>query len=275
MVPSVLDSRGASLVKAKPKVNEKVEDNPLQVLSVEKAFKVMTAFDRTHPKMTLTQLAARTGMDKSATQRFTHTLTTLGYLSIDSDTKLFELTLKSLELGYHYIIANTLIQMAMPYLQHLSQMTEETVNMTFLDGEDVVIVARLISRNVLNVDTVVGSRLPAYCSAAGVAMLSKMPRKEALNILDKSERRAVTPTTVFKKDELVKKLDLSAKRGYATAFEEYIHGDLSIASPVLNHAGVPVAAVGVSVSRARYSPEEIEPKFASQVVACALSIRPT
>ena len=262
------------MVKARSRVDQKVEDS-LQVLSVEKAFKVMTAFDRAHPKMTLTQLVARTGMDKSATQRFTHTLTTLGYLSKDLDTKLFELTLKSLELGYHYIIANTLIQLAMPYLQHLSQVTEETVNMTFLDDVDVVIVARLISRNVLSVDTVVGSRMPAYCSAAGVAILSKLPRKEALNILDKSDRRAVTPNTVYKKDELIKKVAVSAKRGYATAFEEYFHGDLSIASPVLNHVGAPVAAVGVSVSRARYSPEDMESRFASQVIGCALSIRPT
>lgn len=260
---------------AKPKVSERVEDDPLLVLSVEKAFKVMTAFDRTHPKMTLTQLVARIGMDKSATQRFTHTLTTLGYLSKDPETKLFELTLKSLELGYHYLVANTLIQLAMPYLQHLSQVTEETVNMMFLDGTDVVIVARLMSRNVISVDTVVGSRLPAYCSAAGMAILSKLSRKAALDILEKSDRRAVTPNTVYKKDELVKKIEVSERRGYATAFEEYYRGDLSIASPVLNHAGVPVAAVGVSVSRARHSPEDMEAKFASQVIACALSIRPT
>ena len=235
----------------------------------------MTAFDRSHPKMTLTQLAARTGMDKSAAQRFAHTLTTLGYLSKDPETKLFGLTLKSLELAYHYIVTNPLIQLAMPYLQHLSQVTEETVNLTFLDGVDVVIVARLISRNVLTADTVVGSRMPAYCSAAGIAILSKLPREEALYILDNSDRRALTPTTVFKKEELVNKLEVSKKRGYATAFEEYVHGDLSIASPILNLSGVPVAAVGVSVSRARYSPDEIESRFASHVIACALSIRPS
>ncbi len=262
------------MTKGSRSVPEKGEDSPLQVLSVEKAFKVMTAFDRTFPKMTLTQLAARTGMDKSATQRFTHTLTTLGYLSKDPETKLFELTLKSLELGYHYIVSNTLIQLAMPYLQHLSQVTEETVNLMFLDGVDVVIVARLISRNVISANTVVGSRMPAYCSAAGIAMLSKMPRKEAIRILGQSDLRPITPSTVFKEDLLIKKLDLTAKQGYATAFEEYYHGDLSLSSPVLRHDGVPVAAVGVSVSRARYSPEDVEAKFASQVVACALSIRP-
>lgn len=259
---------------AKARIEIKEQDNPLHVLSVEKAFKVLTAFHQAHPKMTLTQLAASTGMDKSSTQRFTHTLTALGYLWKDPETKQFELALKTLELGYHYVISSSLIQLAMPYLLHLSQVTEETVNMTFLDGTDVVFVARFMSRHVLNLDTFVGSRMPAYCSASGIAILSKLPRKDALNILEKSDRRPVTPTTVYKKDDLLKKLTVSANRGYATAFEEFYHGDLSISSPVLNHAGTPVAAVNVSVSRARYSPEEAEAKFASQVVACALSVRP-
>jgi DNA-binding IclR family transcriptional regulator len=259
---------------AKVRNTDDDQDNPLHVASVEKAFKVLTAFSPAQSRMTLTQLVAQTGMDKSSTQRFTHTLTALGYLSKDPETKQFELALKVLELGYHYVASSALIQLAMPYLLHLSQVTEETVNMTFLDGTDVVFVARLMGRNVLSLDTVVGSRLPAYCSASGVAMLSKMPRKEALAVLDKSDRRAITPATVYKKDDLVKKLDLSAKRGYATTFEEYFHGDLSIAAPILNHSGMPVAGVSVSVSRARYSPEEVEAKFATQVVACALSIRP-
>lgn len=262
------------MAKHKIEMNEEVQNDPLHVLSVEKAFRVLTAFDQAHPKMTLTQLAARTGMDKSATQRFTHTLAKLGYLGKDPETKRFELSIKSLELGHHYIVANPLIQLAMPYLLHLSQLTEETVNMTFLDGTDVVFVARFMSRHVLNLDTFVGSRMPAYCCASGVAILSKLPRQEALGILDRSDRRAVTPTTVYKKDDLVKKLDISAKRGYATAFEEYYHGDLSVASPILNHAGLPIAAVNVAVSRARYTPEEAEAKFASLVVACALSVRP-
>lgn len=262
------------MARKKLAVSGVVPTDPLHVLSVEKAFKVLTAFDQAYPKLTLTQLTARTGMDLSSTQRFAHTLTKLGYLLKDPETKRFELTLKSLQLGYHYIMANPLIQLAMPYLLHLSQATEETVNLTFLERTDVVFVARFMSRHVLNLDTFIGSRMPAYCCASGIAMLSKLPRKEAIGVLDRSELRPITSTTVYKKKELVRKLDLSAERGYATAFEEYYHGDLSIAAPVLNHAGVSLGAVNVAVSRARYTPEEAEKKFSSLVIACALSIRP-
>lgn len=115
--------------------------DPLMVQSVEKAFRVLTAFDATHPRMSLMQLAETVGLDKSAAQRFTHTLTKLGYLRKDPETKLFELTVKTLDTGYHYIRANLLIERALPYLLHLSRTTEETINLTVRDNTEIVVVA--------------------------------------------------------------------------------------------------------------------------------------
>jgi DNA-binding IclR family transcriptional regulator len=254
--------------------NQRALNDPLMVWSVEKAFRVLHAFSDANPKLSLTQLASTLDMDKSTIQRFSHTLTKLGYLTKDPETKRFELTVKSLELGHHYVTANPIIQSAMPYLLHLSQVTEETVNLTILDEPDVVFVMRFMSRHVLNLDTFIGSRLPAFCCAPGIAILSKLPRPQAMSILNKSDLRPHTPNTVYQIRNLVKKLDQVVQRGYATAFEEHYHGDLSIAAPVLNPRGVPVAAVNVAVSRARFSPEEAETRFAPLVIACALSIRP-
>ncbi|OCP15967.1 hypothetical protein BC361_04360 [Ensifer sp. LC54] len=69
-----------------------------------------------------------------------------------------------------------------------------------------------------------------------------------------------------------KKLKQSATKGYATAFEEYFHGDLSIAAPVLDANGTPYGAINIAVSRSRYTPEETEERFASLVTAAARSI---
>ena len=55
------------------------------VNSVEKAFRVLSAFGRRHQTLNLSQVASETGMDLSAAQRFTHTLTTLGYLRRQRD----------------------------------------------------------------------------------------------------------------------------------------------------------------------------------------------
>lgn len=246
--------------------------DPLAVQSVEKAFRVLRAFGTSQSTLSLTGLAVASGLDKSAAQRFAHTLVQLGYLRKDPETKRFELTVRALEPGYCYMRSNALIERAFPYLLHLSSITEETVNLTVLDGTSIVFVARFISRHVLQTDVMIGTRMPAYCTAPGIAMLSRLPREEARSILQRSELRSYTPHTTYRMPDLVRKIEMAASRGYATAFEEFYHGDLSIAAAVLGRNGEPIGAVNVGVSKARFTPEEAENRFSPLVVATALSI---
>lgn len=242
------------------------------VNSVEKAFRVLSAFGRQHATLSLSQVAAEAGMDVSAAQRFTHTLTRLGYLRKDGQTKRFELTAKTLDLGYHFIRSSRLIDRAMPYLLHLSKETEETVNLTVLDGTEIVFVSRFLSRHVLNTDVIIGTRMPAYCAAPGIAMLSRLPEDEALAIIDACDLKAYTPSTTCGRDELVEKIRHSAAQGYATAFEEVYLGDASIAAPILDHRGRAEAAINIAVSCARYSNEDVVARFSHLVIAAAHAI---
>jgi len=246
--------------------------DPLMVMSVDKAFRVLHAFDSSRPSMSLTQVAAAVGMDKSAAQRFTYTLEKLGYLRKDPVTKRFELTVRSLDIAHHYLHSNAMLQRAMPYLMHLSKTTEETINLTMMDGTEIVFVSRFMSRHVLNTDVIVGTRMPAYCTAPGIAILSRMPAAEAADLIDRMDLKPYTPTTTWKRDELLAKIAQSSVNGYATAFEEFYHGDLSVAAAITGSGGVPVGALNIAVSRARFTPEEMEERFAPLVVAAAGSV---
>lgn len=97
-----------------PGENETGGRDPLLVQSVEKAFRVMRAFDGSRPTLSLSQIAEETGLDISAAQRFTYTLTKLGYLTKSSETKRFELGVKTLDFGYHYSRASVLRNEARP-----------------------------------------------------------------------------------------------------------------------------------------------------------------
>ena len=52
----------------------KREQNTLFVGSLEKGMRVLAAFDHNHTAMGLTELAERTGLEKSAAQRLSNTL---------------------------------------------------------------------------------------------------------------------------------------------------------------------------------------------------------
>lgn len=242
------------------------------VLSVEKAFRVLSAFDDQRPTMSLTQLAEAVDLDKSAAQRFAHTLTKLGYLAKDPETKRLSLTVKALSFAYHYTKANRLVSRTMPYLVHLSNATDETVNLTVLDETEIVIVARFMSRDVLNPDVAIGTKLPAYCTASGVAILSKLPATEAHEILERSDLRSFTEHTVYRLKDLVAKLEQSARRGYSVVYAEYFPNDLSVAAPILDAKGRSIAAINISTARAGFVPAQAEEKFAPLVVAAARSL---
>jgi IclR family pca regulon transcriptional regulator len=246
--------------------------DPLMVGSVAKAFRILDVFDPGRPSLSLTQLAVAAGFDKSATQRFAHSLVKLGFLLKDPETKRFELAPRNLDLGYRYLRTNKTLDRAMPYLLQLSRETEETVNLTMLDGTDIVYLARFMSRHVLSIDVMVGTRLPAYCTAPGIAMLSCLAREQARGILHQSELVAYTPNTTYRIADIEQKIVKAARNGYDIACEERIRGDLSIAAPIISASGYPEAAVNIGLSCARYTPEVAEEKFARLIVATAAAI---
>jgi IclR family transcriptional regulator, pca regulon regulatory protein len=259
---------GGKQQAARP-VGEAPDDDPLYVRSVEKGFRVLAAFGSGRATLSLAQIALETKLDKSAAQRFTHTLARLGYLRKDPDTKRFELTTRALDLGYHYTRASPLVERSLPYLMHLSRDTEETVSLTVLDGNEIVYVSRFMSRYMLNTNIIIGSRLPAYCTAPGRAMLSRLPTDEAHAILGTSELRSLTPHTIWRMPELRAQLAQSARRGYALANEEIFANDISIASAVLGGKGEVLGAVSIAVSKLRCPISEAEERFAPLVTAAS------
>lgn len=246
----------------------------LLVRSLEKGFRVLAAFDAGRPSMSLTEIAAATGLDKPAAQRFTHTLERLGYLAKDPATRRYALTTRTLDLGHHYTRSNPLIQRALPYMQLLSQQAEEAVSLSVLDGTEIVYVLRFMSRHMLSTNVTVGTRLPAYCSSPGLAILSRLAPDKARAILEASDRRALTPATVHEMPALLDKIAHAARRGYAHAFEEIYPGDLSFAAAVTDAAGAPLGAVSISVSRLRCTREDAERRFAPLVVGAAQAMSP-
>lgn len=246
--------------------------DPLMVNTVAKAFKVLNVFDKGHGSLTLSQISQMTGLDVSSAQRFTHTLTQLGYLNKDPVTRQFELAIKTLDLAYHYTRGSRLVDRAMPVLQHLSKETQEAVSLTVLDGNEIVFVSRFLSRQSLNTDIITGSRLPAYCTSPGRAILSRMPEAEARDILLRSDLRTYTPSTPTDVEQVLATLRDARSNGYAAAFEEIYHGDASVAAAILGPDGSVVAAISIAVPLARFSRKDVLDTFPKLAIAAARGI---
>ncbi|MBE9604539.1 IclR family transcriptional regulator [Acetobacteraceae bacterium H6797] len=255
-----------------PDGTSETERDPLLVQSVGKAFSLLLAFDAKNPTLSLTQLATAAGLDRSATQRFAHTLVSLGYLRKDLRSKRFALTVRALDIANRFMTTDPLLAVSRPYIQHLSRETQETVNLSVRDGSEVLFVTRMIGRHVLNVDVTIGSRHPVYCTSPGIAILAALPPEEARAILLASDRKPLTPSTIWEMEPLMEKIALTARRGYATTFEEIYHGDMAVAAVIKDGRGRPLGALNIATLRSRLSPEAMERRYAPMVMEAAQSI---
>ena len=246
--------------------------DPLMVQSVAKAFRVLEAFDSGHTRLTLSEISQVTSFDLSAVQRFCHTLHKLGYLDKDPVTRQFSLSLKVLDLAYHFKHTSRLVGAATPVLQHLSRETEETVNLTVLYGVEVVYLSRIQSRHVLHAGVTSGTRLPAYCSSSGRAILSQLPVEEVRSVIEASDLRKHTPHTVTDPEKLLAIIEEVRQQGYASGFEELYLGDASIAAPIRGPGGAVLGAISIATTLARFSREEVVARYASLIIAAARSI---
>lgn len=247
-------------------------NNPLFNQSLEKGLAVLRGFGAARRTMNLADIAQVAGISKSSAQRMVHTLEELGYIRKHPQSRRFQLTPKVMEIGYNYLAADTLVDVANPYLAELNQLTGETVNLTEPDGVSMVYVARFVAPKFISIHMPIGSRIPMYLSGGGRAYLSGLPDEDVHAALQASDIRPFTQHTLTDPAAIFERIQAARSKGYATNKEEMFLGDMTLAAPVYGSHGLPVAAVHVVAPSSRWSMEDAELKMGSAIVQCARAI---
>jgi IclR family pca regulon transcriptional regulator len=143
----------------------------------------------------------------------------------------------------------------------LSDETGHTVNMGILDGVDIVYIERCRSsqqgQREIDLDLHVGSRLPAYCTSLGKALLAFLPPEELRALLGRIEFTRRGPNTLTGKTALSAELARVRSQGIAVNNEELAYGLRSIAVPVRSQSGEAVAAINLAVHRSLMSMDDL------------------
>jgi DNA-binding IclR family transcriptional regulator len=229
----------------------------LFVGSVEKALRVLQAFSGDKSTHSLTEITERTGLGKSAAQRFCHTLVALGYLIRDERTRQLKPSAKLLEFSFAFLASNSLSSYAAPFLLQAREKSGEAVNLALPHGLDVIYVTRLASLNSHLVNPPVGGRAPMFCTSSGRAYLSALPESEARSIVEQSNLAAITPHTITEKQEILKLIDQARKDGYASAQQECIMGELTVGAPIYGRHGRVVASMNICVNGRAWSADQM------------------
>lgn len=227
-------------------------DNPKNVVnSVAKAFAVLHAFTPSRHSMTISEVASASKIDRGTAFRLVHTLISLGYLRALPERR-FRLTLKCLDLGYLALSGQDLWWHAGPLLDECVPDYCDAASLGTLDGPDIVYLARS-EKNLerYNLDRKPGRRVRAYGAALGHAMLAYLPLTKQVEVLASAERVKLSERTLTELDDLLARLREVRAQGYATSDGENAYGLRTVAVPVLDPSGVPVAGVSLTIDAHR------------------------
>lgn len=243
------------------------------VQSLAKGFKVLQAFTAQEAELTMAEVARKCGMDNATAFRFLNTLVEIGYVEKVDNSRLFRLSLKVLDLGFHAIARSDLRTLARPILRGLVGEVNEAASVAVMDGSDVMYAERVqAGLTQLGVDVRIGSRVPAYSSAVGQAILAWLPREAQLRVLRGQPLIKRTATTLTDIDALVQRLDTVRARGYAVSDQENVSGVYVVAAPVFDIDGLPIAALSVAAPVWQTSLQQFETGTAGAVMQAASTL---
>jgi len=247
--------------------------NKARLSSVANSIRLLGSFSGDENELGITTLAARLRLAKSTVHRLASTLTAARFLEQNAETGKYRLGLALFELGALVRRRMGVANEARPKLRELLEKTGETVQLGIVDHLSVLYVYEMESRRAIRMAAAVGGRAPLHCTAVGKVLLASQPQDYVRQVLD-AGLIAYTPKTVTRRDAILAMLAEVKARDYATDDEESEVGVRAIASPVRNHTGSVIAAVGVAAPVQRMSKKEMQVWVPSVIeTAAAVSVR--
>ncbi|MEV1133889.1 IclR family transcriptional regulator domain-containing protein [Rhodococcus coprophilus] len=237
------------------------------IQSIERGFAVLHAFDDRDPNPSLAEIAAKTRLSRPAVRRILLTLQKLGYVTGEGSR--WSLTPRVLSIGNHYTSSHALVDAALPKLVEIADYTHESASLGVLDGSDVVYAARVPVRRIMSINVSVGTRVPAYATSMGRALLAWAPRETVDAVVASTGFDKLTAATIGSADELEAELERVRKQGYALATAELEDGLVSLSAPVFDASSAVVGVLACSTSTARHSAQSFRDLAAKCLVDCA------
>ena len=236
-----------------------------------KALELLSAFSFREPRLSLADLATRTGIPRATAFRLLSTLEQSGFLAKEHGA--YTLGIKCFVLGNIVAGGLDLRETAHPHLAALRDSTRETTQLAILDHWQVVYLERMLSPLPVGfMRSRAGAILPAYCTALGKTLLAYRPDADVAAWAASQKFMALTPRTITSAKRLLRDLRAIRERGYGLDEEEREKGVCCVAAPVRNHTGQVVAAISVAGPSQRMPRVLADSDMAEAVVAAAAAI---
>jgi len=229
--------------------------------TIGKAIAILETIRAANKPLSIKQISDAVGINKSSLHHHIRSLTELGYLQQDSDSRKYDIGLNLVRVGQAYLQRLDVRERGHLFLEELSKKLNETVHMLVLDHNEAVYVDKVDVQHqsgALKCSSFIGLRTDVYSTASGKILLSNLEQGSLNDVLNTLQFNPITQHTLTNISDFKKELLLTKERDYGLDLQEHSLGLQCIAVPVLNLHSQCVAAISVSCPIATISTEMLE-----------------
>lgn len=216
----------------------------------------------------LSETARRVNLPKSTVARLLSTLEEVEAVERDEGGRLFRLGPMVQRLSAAAGGPAQLAAFAFPYLEELTELTDEAAGVSIPDGYAVHYLAQTDGEHPVQVRDWSGELIPMHVVPSGLAIMAHWPEAQTERYLARDLAK-LTPNTVIDGSTIRKRLAATREKGYIWVYEEFVEGINSVAAPVLGSGGRITAALHIHGPAYRFPGTNDEDRIGRAVAEAA------
>ena len=219
-----------------------------QVSTVLRALDILECFMDHSTEWTLKGITEHLGLPTTTVYRQLTTLAEKQYLTYNKQDRTYRIGPRFLLLCSTIVGHSDLRSIAHPEMEEFSGRVMETINLSMLLDNDIFYLDKVESRRSIVCNTRVGSRVPAYATSCGKAILAFQAPERVQAYCQWMAQYAVllTEKTIIDPIRFTQELVQVQKNGYAVDDGEIEPGLICFAAPIYDMNRQVIAAISVS-----------------------------
>lgn len=231
--------------------------NKSQAPALDRGIDVVEFMAARQEPLSFSEILAAMHIPRASLVRILNTLVNRGFIDKLQENGRYRLGMKLLYLGHRLQDKIRLRTLAVPFMQQLSQLTRETVELSTLDQDQLVLLDQIEGQGDVRLYSRVGAAYPYFhVVAVGKLYLAHMEPTKRRRSLQKIGLPAVTGNSITDLEVLEQELATILETGYAVEDQELRKGVRRVVAPIFDHTGALAGCLGVAAPIFRLSTED-------------------
>jgi len=202
--------------------------------------------------VSISEILSDLGLSRTTAYEMMRTLKRYNYVEQLPHTGKYRLGRRLYELGMAYRNQVDLLKEGTEIASQLCNQTHETVQISVLDNDAMLVVIKNQGPQPIAFVTQVGSRIPLNWGASGRLLLSDLSDEDLRRRLPAMVRPSPTGKAPTDVDTFIREIREARTRGYAFQLSQAAHHSGAVAAPIIDGSGRCIATISVVAPEHRF-----------------------